>query len=398
MGEIIDKPIEEVSHRVIYMDASQPRGQIYDEKFRVSFLRTINNPEEEGLLTPHLFYDIESNDTEAFLGLAYNAKEILSGGGAWERHIEDNTAKSAKDSFWNSDQRIIAYALQNGLVDLLPRTIKFVSYGCGDRHAYESNEFQIIKGVKADPNRDITDSCAVDILKRYAVSFAYDANLKFNIRSQGVVGDFLYNGKLAIEETRGTPVVMIFGGPFENTPITKDAPDPIETTAIAWAKMNIQHGLGSTVIKSFDADQTPQSQLNKYKITRNFEAFVLSAFARAAAQGIIENRQYDVFRNWKLVREFDTNINAVKLIARCKKNDSVIIAGAKRSFEKDKTQRTIILSHKWNENVHRYIAQRAGYDIKAIYEQNENPNKLMVAEAIRRPDADLMKKIAPNHQ
>ncbi|HNQ92341.1 MAG TPA: L-histidine N(alpha)-methyltransferase [Alphaproteobacteria bacterium] len=396
--DVDDNTLPDESRSVIRVDAVQSRAGLYDQKFKKAFLKTIKNPDAEGLLTTHLFYDIPEETTAAFNGLSYDAKIILSGGRAWERHIDD-AVTSSKDptqsyGYWDNDQSIITFSINKGLIDLLPRSIKFVSYGCGDIHAFNGKESQILAATLKDVNRDITDSCIVDILERYAISNAVAVNRRFGISSQGVVGDFLYNGKLAINETRGTPVVMIFGGSFENTPSTSGYPSPQDSAAMAWAKMNTQHGLGSIVIKTFDSNQDPQEQERRYKPTRNFEAFILSAFARAVQQGIILNPQYDVLKNWKLSERFDTGISAVKLTAVCKRDHVLNFAdGSSVQLRAQKDQRVITLAHKWDENTHISIAQRAGFEVKETYSQEGNFNKLIVAEAIRRPDKELLELI-----
>jgi hypothetical protein len=385
----------EDSHRVIRVDAlRQTDESVYNRKFEASFLKTMQNPANEGLLTTYLFYDLPQDNraSSLFSNLSYDARNILSGGKAWDRHIQDSIDDRSAYGFWDGDQSIISTSLQQGLLTHLPRTIKFISYGCGDTHAFESKESQIISAVYNDVDRDIADFCAVDILRRYAVNGAIIAHDKYGIKAYGVVGDFLYNGKLAIEDNKGTPVVMIFGGAFENTPIVEGALSPIDTTAVAWAKMNLQHGLDSVIIKTFDSDQNPQTQLTKYAPSRNFEAFILSAFARAAQQGLIKDQQYDVFSNWRMKTEFDVASSAVKLIAECKKSHTFEIAGKSYSFTDNPEapdKRTITLSHKWDEATHVKIAERAGFEVKEIYRENQNPNRLMIAQAVRRPDPEL---------
>ncbi|HRK98156.1 MAG TPA: L-histidine N(alpha)-methyltransferase [Alphaproteobacteria bacterium] len=397
MLNVRERPDQEESRRIINVDVPRHRSDLYDRKFITAFLNTIDNPTNQGLLTTHLFYDLPSSGPLASSSLPYDPINILSGGKAWERHIDDSIHNNTY-SLLDNDEDVIKYAIQHSLVQTLPRTIKFVSYGGGN--AFDRKEFRIVNAVVEDSNRDVSDFCAVDILERFAIGGAVAANRLFGIRSQGVVGDILCNGKLAIDETTGSPVVMIFGGSFENTPSTSNAPDPRESTAIAWAKMNIQHGLGSTVIKTFDTDQDPARQEEAYSPSKNFEAFILSAFARAIQLGIIEDASYDVLENWRLKREFDLQLSSVKLIAECKKTHTLKINGTNRKFLGGETpdRRTITLSHKWGDLTHIDIAKRAGYEIKHIYSNDENPVHLLVAEATKRPDRDLLDMINQQSQ
>lgn len=388
--------LEESRSAVVLSAASSDDQLRHDRKFSRAFLRTVKDG-EEGLLTSHLFFDIPSNTelSDPFSGLAYDARRILSGGRAWDRHISDSSHKTGGNDYWNNDQKIISLALSEGVISSLPRSISLVSYGCGDAQAFENKETQIIRALMGDPGRQVTSFCAVDILERYAIDGALRAKDGFNIRSQGVVGDFLYNGRLAIQESRGIPVIMIFGGPFENTPITAQEPDAMETTAIAWAKINVQHGLGCFVIKTFDADQNADSQLARYAPTENFEAFVLSAFARAMHQGLIKPG-YDVLSHWRMATEYDSELHAVKLVAECKKGHTLDILSpnggtvvASRRLECG-DRRTVVLSHKWDLETHRRIAARAGFELREVFESAGNPSKLIVAEAVKHPDSDLL--------
>lgn len=386
---------EESRSAVVLSAASSDDQQRHNRKFSRAFLRTVKDG-EQGLLTSHLFFDIPSNTelSDPFSGLAYDARRILSGGRAWDRHIRDSSRKTGENDYWNNDQKIISLALSEGLISSLPRSISLVSYGCGDAQAFENKETQIIRALMGDSGRQVTSFCAVDILERYAIEGALRAKNGFNIRSQGVVGDFLYNGRLAIQESRGMPVIMIFGSTFENTPAMEHGPDAMETTAIAWAKINVQHGLGCFVIKTFDADQDANSQLARYAPTENFEAFVLSAFARAMHQGLIKPG-YDVLSHWRMATEYDSELHAVKLVAECKRDHTLDIlspngvAVASRRLECG-DRRTVVLSHKWDLETHRQIAARAGFELKEVFESSGNPSKLIVAEAVRRPDGDLL--------
>ncbi len=362
--------------------------------FRAAF-RNMMLGHTEGAMSSFLFHDLSGETAaELFGDLSYDPTVILSGGSAWERRVAENKAKASRDqqSFWSNDQRLIAHALSKGLVTQLPEKTKFVSYGGGDAIAFRSNEGQIISAALKYPAVEVTDLCAVDILARYAHTMSYIATETYGLESQGVRGDFLRNGRLGITETAGKPVVMIFGGPFENVFPDADFPDAVENATIAWAKMNFQHGIGSLVIKTFDSEQDPERQIEKYAPTRNFEAFELSFFARAIENGIIKNPQYDVFANWRMTTEFDKAAKAVKLLAECKQDHTLVTDEGSYDL-KVGDKRTITLSHKWDIATHMSIAQRAGYELVATYKQQGNPNVLMVMRAANEPAQDLIPKI-----
>lgn len=382
------------------------RPALSDEAFKAkqrkafgdAFYQTMRG-DAEGAMSTYLFYDLNPDSDIFSQGLSYDASSILSGGRAWERRIHENAAKAPNEghSFIGDDKQAIAYAIKNGLLAQLPAKMQLVSYGGGDEQAFTANEGQVIRAVQQSPDHEVPNFCSVDILPRYVDTMTYVASRRYKLDSQGVQGDFLRNGRLAITKVEGaTPVVTIFGGPFENVSIDTNAPDihaQAETNvAIAWAKMNIQHGLGSIVIKTFDSDQDKASQEAKYAPTRAFEAFELSFFARAVEDGIIKNPGYDVFEHWRLASEYDEAAKANKLYAECKKDHVVETETGNHPF-KAGDRRTITLSHKWDQVAHRRCAERAGYEILGIYEQPGNKNVLMVARAARDPDADLMKYV-----
>ncbi|MEK7802629.1 MAG: L-histidine N(alpha)-methyltransferase [Pseudomonadota bacterium] len=384
---------EEISRHVVLVDATTNQG-VYDKKFERAFVHMIENPDDKGLISTHLFYDIPRARSTTFSQLSYDARSILSGGHAWERRVEEAIQGQDQAGFWSKDQSVTAHAIKHGLMDKLPKGfIKFVSYGGGDIHAFSGNELQIIEATFNERKEDIVEFCAVDILERFAFNCAIATRNAYGIKSRGVLGDFIYNGHLAIPDTKGTPVIMIFGGPFENTPFIKNGPSPIDISALAWAKMNIQHGLGSVVIKTFDTNQSPDLKNGPYAPRKNFEAFLLSAFARATQQGVINDPQYDVFEHWKITSEFNQDLKSIELAATCKIDHDIMIANKLRSFAKDE-KRVITLSHKWDEATQISIAQRAGFDVE-IYREPGNTNLLMVAQAVRKPNADLQKLLAP---
>lgn len=386
--------IGELSREIITVDAPLQLTELYDKKFKTAFLLTMRNPANQGLLTPHLFYDLHHQGRLAQSNLEYDPVQILSGGSAWERHTNDGPTYSMMDD----EQSVIKSAIEHGLVALLPRSIKFVSYGGGT--AFDKKEFRIVNAAIEDLNRQTHSFCAVDILNRFAMSGALAAQHRFGIKSNGVIGDFLYNGRLAIADTKGTPVVMIFGGSFENTPATAANPNPADTSAIAWAKMNIQHGLGSVVIKTYDTDQDPVRQETAYQASKNFEAFTLSGFARAVQLNIISDPDYDILKNWRLRTEFDTALSAVKLMSECKTDHAMPTCAGPIEFKAGDTpdRRVITLAHKWSDAVHVRNAERAGFEIKKIFSVDGNYKHLMVAEAIRQPDSDLLDAIRMQQQ
>lgn len=388
--------IDDESRSLIIMDPDDPAYTSKQAKlFEEAFIRTLRG-DAEGALSTFLFHDLPVVEASRVFGdLDYDAADLLSGGRAWERRIAENSLRLPGDhNFGGDDHRIIRHGLQHGLLDVLPNDIKFVSYGGGDQQAFYANEGQILRAAISTNRFHITDFCAVDILPRFVHDEVYLVSQNFQVRSQGVRGDFLRNGRLRINPTPGsTPVIMIFGGPFENVGRDHQSPDVETNMAVAWAKMNVQHGLGSIVIKTFDAEQNPQAQLNKYKPTKAFEAFELSFFARAAVQGVIKNPKYDVFEHWRLVSEFDDAAKGVRLIAECKKDH--VLQTTQGDFKFTAGDRSIVptLSHKWDLAQHSRLIERAGGEIVRAYQEPGNPNILLAVRFVREPEPDIRKLI-----
>lgn len=374
--------------------------QHQQEAFTKAFIRTLKG-EAEGALSTYLFYDITNSDSRSLANLEYDASTILSGGNAWDRHIAETieVKNPEEKTVLGSDKSVIKFALNHGMTEQLPGAIKFVTYGAGDEIAFSQNEGQIIHALQS-ADHQIKHFCAVDILERYAIEAVVAARSKYKIGSySAVLGDFISNGRLAIKETSGHPIITIFGNTFENTPHYNDGIDLETRAAVAWAKMNLQHNYkGHMVIKTFDGNQTAAEQVEKYAPTRNFEAFILSAFARAAQTGVITNENYDVFENWRLKTQFNEVTKSIELLAECKKDHSVkspYLPEGKMEFhaatdETPADSRIITLSHKWTFETHKRIAERAGYKV-VEYKEPGNSNILMLATAIRDPDEDLRK-------
>jgi hypothetical protein len=365
-----------------------------DKAFANAFIQTLKG-KAEGALTTYLFYDLPKR-SRIGKTLNYNIKEILSGAKAWDRYTQETTLLSGHD-FRKDDNNIIAYAIKRGLSKLIPKDITLISYGGGGEKAFIENEGQIINTLLNSSAHEIHGFQSVDILARYALSGAITASQDYRLISNGIRGDFLNNGELALARSEGSPVVMIFGGSFENTPVDKRHPDAEINASIAWAKMNLQHGLGSTVIKTFDANQKPKSQLNKYKPTKHFEAFILSGFARAMQQGVIKDKNYDIFEYWRMQTRYNTDTNSIQLISACKKSHVLKTSHGDIPFrgesDPEADSRVITLSHKWNLATHAHIAERAGWEITEAYSQPRNPNTLIIATAVRPPDPKILRLI-----
>lgn len=382
------------SRSIAHFFATKDQTHFFNKRFATDFISMVRNPLNKGVLTPHFFHGVTGLSNDEYSQLVQDGYLLLSLGFALE-HKEKQAEKDSDNPTppWNKDHSVTSYALENGLADKLPPGfIKFVSYGGGDINTFRGNELQIMDAVFKIRGEDFTEFCAVDLLEYFAMGQAITARTRYGLASHAILGDFTYNNRLAIPKISGSTVVMIFGGHFENTPYIEGGNlSPQDTTALAWAKLNLQHNLGTTVIKTCDTNQSPDLVNGPYAPSKNFEAFLLSAFARATQQGVIEDPQYDVFERWKMTSAFNKATQSIELSATCKIDHDVVIGGKPCTFKQGEG-RVITLSHKWDADTHIALANRAGFDVE-IYREPGNQNIMMVAQAVRWPDQDLMRHI-----
>jgi uncharacterized SAM-dependent methyltransferase len=359
--------------------------------FKKALYATLSH-QAEGAISPYLFYDPPGAETgDVNYRSDWGSKDnVPYGAPGWDAHIAESTGenpdKEKKNdySFADGDQAVIATALQEGLLSHLPRRIAYYSYGPGELIAVNKKDFQILDAVEKAGNYILTALNAVDINDRYALSFAQAANDRYNKAASAVQGNFM-DGVLNLGAKDGTSVIGIFGGPFANAPEYKEI-DAKTNAARYLAQLVSQHGEGTRVINTIDTESNPDILLSNYKATRRFEAFILGALPRAVHEGIITNKEYDVFGNWKLSTAFDEARRAVKLIAKAKKQHTLKTEDYNFKIRKDE-EFVFTLSHKWNEQDWKEIYNLAGLDDLKFY--GEGTRKLLVARAARDPDPKL---------
>lgn len=352
--------------------------------FKQNYIMTAKD-EGKGLLTADLFYDLH-DESPAFQGLTYNPAKILSGGPAWDRRIKEKTEKTGENGYVSRDKSLIKHAINQGLCDLLvkmsPQRARLFSYGGGDLSAFINNEGQLITALKDMPDYNVTSMSTVDILARYAVENArIAASKQFGVKSHYIVGDFMDNGGFdAPKDEGGNPIIFIFGGPLLNAPAMNNGASPEENFKKYLHKITLQHGVGATVVMSVDTDQNVKRQLKNYEMTKSFEAFILSAHARGLQEGLIIS-PYDILKYWKGVSEYDKTIDAVNIQWECKKKHTQHTVEGDFTYEKGE-RRSIILSHKWEEAKHRQLFEEANWEIREIFNEKGNCNRLIVAQSI----------------
>ncbi len=360
------------------------------EAFKAAFYATLNGTTQGGL-SPYLFYDPpeSSEGGVANYKSAWGSEDnVPYGAPGWDAHIAESTklanAKTPGYSFAEGDEEVIRTALSKGLIKHLPARITYYSYGPGELIAIQKKDFQLLDAIEASPAHNLESLNAVDINNRYATAFAQAANERYNKASSAVQGDFM-EGTLLLGAKVGTSVIAAFGGPFANA--SRDAAMSSKQKAAQYlAQLVSQHGDGTRVILTIDTQSDKKALLADYKPTRSFEAFILGAFPRAVHEGIIK-KPYDVFRNWKLVTEFNEAERAVELIAQAKRAHSLVTEDSQ--FQIARNQKICItLSHKWDSEDWRSIGKAAGLDDFSFF--GHGTRKLMVARATRSPDLSLL--------
>jgi len=347
----------------------------------------------EGAISPYLFYDPPEFSDAA--GMDYQSDwgsldNIPYGAPSWDAHIAESTKENGDHEkkndygFAEGDEEVIKTALEAGLLEQLPKRHTYYSYGPGELIAISKKDFQLLDAIENNGAFSTEALNAVDINYRYAKTFAQAANDRYNKASAAVQGDFM-EGTLDLGGKVGTSVIGIFGGPFANA--AHDHRTAKLNAARYLAQLVSQHGEGTRVINTIDTQSDRKTLMADYHPTRRFEAFILGAFPRAVHEGIILNKNYDVFKNWKLVTEFDEAERAVKLIAQAKKKHTLTTED--RSFDIKKDEKFVFtLSHKWSEQDWAEIYKAAGMEELKFY--GNGSRKLLVARATKEPDLGLL--------
>ncbi len=346
--------------------------------------------DENAILEPFLYHDIDTHKGTLLCELKDSTDPtiILSGAKAYERYTEETENNSNQRSRTDNEKSIIHTAVSQGLIDMLLPMLRPVSYGGGGQHAFMNKEGVILSAIIDSPNHDISALSVVDLHDRYARNNAVIAYAKFGINTEGVLGDFMENNRLAITKENGTPLVMIFGDTLLNIPSYKykDAPTAEEKYKSYWRKMHNQHGLGSYVLLAVDTEQSTERLLEKERHTENQKAFLLSAFARAAAQGIIKNERYDIFGHWDTASKYDNQRDGVIQQSICKKSHILETLNGDFALEKGHAMGITLSYKKWTIKKHRNLIESENFRICHIFEQDNNPSKLILAQAVaKRP-------------
>lgn len=336
----------------------------------------------EGVITPYLFYDPpETGRYESPWG---TIEDIPFGARAWDAHIKESTQETSVENryeFADGDIKVLEHAINNGLIQKLPKYTSFYSYGPGDLIAVRGKDCRLIKGIIENGSIQLTNYNAIDINDRYAHEAAREIHKEFNVESRAIQGDFM-EGTLQLGNKDGTSLIAVFGGPFANAQNKRKAAEYL-------GKLTRQHGMGTQIVMTVDTESDVEKLMASYAPTRSFEAFVLSSFPRAVHEGIILNPNYNVFDHWRMVRTYDPSTKAMKLSAECKKEHLLETEDGKFSFKVGHTM-TNILSNKWCKDDLKYILRAAGFSDEKFYETKGNSKKILTAKSIREPNLDLV--------
>lgn len=398
-GAVIDEPTD--SRIVSYLlplekpGSKNGNGNNSNSSQRNAFKKALYstfNHAAEGVISPYLFYDPPKAQKDQNSHPWGVQDEVAYGAKAWDVHISESTDQNASHakqnaySFAEGDVEAINTALEEGLLERLPRLMTFYSYGPGELIAVRQKDCLLIENILDGGFHRISSFNAVDINDRYAYDAVHEVHQRFNLESKAIHGDFM-EGQLMLGNKVGTSVVAVFGGPFANAPAIKGAATAKQKAAQYFAQMTNQHGMGTRLIMGVDMESDPKKLMADYAATKTFEAFILSAFPRAVQEGIIKNKNYNVFDNWRLVPEFDEEQRTVRLNAECKRSHTVNTEDSSFKFKKDE-RLVFTLSHKWNQQDWTEILTAAGFDQVEFF-GNKPGKKIMTARAINEPNLYL---------
>ncbi|NCC20906.1 MAG: hypothetical protein EOM26_00415 [Alphaproteobacteria bacterium] len=381
-----------------------------NRKFRRDFFRTVNN-RGEGLGTVYLWWEapasVGGNHSEAVSEA--NLKRKSWGSRAWDmiagkgqvrkgnQYVADGKSLGVSDD----DMAAIEYALDHDLLSKFPKNIAWLEYGSGGHTGFRKpQQFLTAFGYPekdgADPSVIVCSATAVDILSRYARESAVDY-AEYEVDAFASVGNFMMSDtplELPTVPEGCTPVIAIFGGTFENPPnIHNGHTQAPKTSAVEYyTRLNRQHGLGSYIVKTYNAEHDPAKIEAKYP-REEFEPFLLSFFHRACQEGVIRDPNYDPGQYWEMEpAEFDEEQEAARLNLVCKETHVLPLREMNGLPCDRKIERghriNIILSHKWEIDTQREILENAGYEIVAHKRDPSRAGGVILAKAVRAPDFD----------
>lgn len=373
-----------------------------DKKFHKDFLRAING-QGEGLLTAYLFWD-ENANSEVSVGAPENG-----GGKAW-----DNIAGSGQKKrgsvcvpdeeeglgVGDDDMDAIQYSIDEGLITKLPKNIKLVEYGGGGKTGFRKPKLVLDNMDYQEDDSEFNICCAVevDILTRYTNESAAEFS-EMGLYAFGVTGNFMFGDRrlqIPDADPEFTPVVMVFGGPLENAPDIHNGKkvSQKESASVYYARMNKQHGIGSYLLKTYNAEKDPVKIKKKY-LVEQFTPFLLSVFQRAKSEGIIIDKEYDALENWEMEEAiYNSQKERSELSIISKKDHEIPICnpdGTRDTLVIKKGHRiNSILSSRWDAEAQGKVLDPAGYEVVADYRRKGSSGGVLLAKAVREPSPDLL--------
>lgn len=344
------------------------------DRFNPAFIRTVKG-ETRGEMTEFLFYTPKTNHTRD--------KDLLLGGHAWDVHTRNTDYQ-----FMQSFSALFDHATRGGLLELLPLNIKACENGPGSLPAVIAKTGHVMKILQQSEGHEVQSYLSFDKSSRYATEAAYWIQNEWGVdKSYALEGDFMHQNN-TIEHGRGTPVVMMWGGPFANAPIAHDGATALDELKTYFHNMRQQHGLGSHFMIEIDLEDDEEALRKSYAVTprrdqkkKAFSNFILSAFHRAVHNGTIVNDNYPVNSLWRsqasvskasvIIKDGNGNDRIidyplVSLDARAMKGHTIKTPQGNIDIRRNSKLRTQILSHKWPEEVWTYAAGTAGAETKVF--------------------------------
>ncbi|MCB9989666.1 MAG: L-histidine N(alpha)-methyltransferase [Rhodospirillales bacterium] len=356
--------------------------------FYKAFMEAVKG-EGQGCLLQYLYYDTKQESWGS------NAPPE---GSPW-----DNLVISDNFSTWKQQSAALTHALRGGLADKLPAQICYHAYAPGEQHAIEKNDFLLIDSLQRS-GKEITGVLAFDILERYAYQAANQIFQRFNLHSLGYQADILLNGSETIlkakqqlrearEETIDTaaPVIAVFGGLLQNVQ-QMAGQNGDEETIKQYKKIRELHGENAHLIMTVDTHEDPSVILSNYSYSQDLEAFVLNFLPRAVEAGIIQNKNYNVFANWKMADPHEKsnggtprpaawhqNEKALYLHAECKSDHVIETPEGNIAVQAGKSFISATRTRKGPASDHVEMLNKAGFANVTVYEQPNQAHKVIHA-------------------
>ncbi len=353
--------------------------------YKEDFFDTIRRL-KEGALIRHLYQDNGENKRTVG-GDLYGAR-------AWDVAVGSKT-----NAFHLGESRLFRRAYEDGVFNELPDRLQVVECGTGGNSGFGKVR-SLLESLRYLAGHKLEAYVPVDIVGRYVKESEETVKSVFNIRSQGVVGDFMNGGNLEfplLKDPGITPLVVMIGGTLANAQdeTQKGSFSSIENAALTLRQIRDRcgktAGTGVEFLVTYHNPCDTEDMMHVYEPTEALQAWALSGFVRAVTEGLITDPDYKPHENWKISPRYDEKRRVLLYSAEAIRDHVMPTVEGDFAFRKG-DRLNHILSHKWNRNDYKEIFELAGCKIRAFYQPEGSPTGIIWAYA----DAhDISRTVAP---